>query len=73
VALRGSYSYTGANNLETADPSSTALTDEENYHGAAFGGGLNYNTGNFNLGVDYAFKYMGILGGTNFFSFSIGW
>lgn len=73
VALRGSYSYTGANNLETADPSSTALTDEENYHGAAFGGGLNYATGNFNLGVDYAFKYMGILGGTNFFSFNIGW
>jgi hypothetical protein len=53
--------------------SSTALTDEENYHGAAFGGGLNYNTGTFALGVDYAFKYMGILGGTNFFSFTIGW
>lgn len=73
VALRGSYSYTGANNIDTQDPSSTSLTDEENLHGAAFGGGLNYTSGNFNLGVDYAYKYLGVLGGTNFLSFNLGW
>ena len=31
-------------------------------------------TGNgFGLGLDYAYKYLGILGPTNFFSFSLGW
>jgi hypothetical protein len=73
VALRGSYSYQPANNLEASEPSFTALTDEENLHGLALGGGLNYATGNFNLGFDYAWKYLGVLGSTNFFSVSLGW
>jgi hypothetical protein len=72
-ALRGSYSYTAANNLDPADLSTTALRDEENLHGLAFGGGLNYGSENFRLGLDYAWKYLGVLGGTNFFSISIGW
>ena len=44
-ALRGSYSYTGANDLDpvTID---TGLNDEEKLHGLAFGGGLLYGTGN---------------------------
>jgi hypothetical protein len=49
------------------------LNDEENLQGLAFGGGLNYGSGNFNLGLDYAWKYMGVLGGTNFFSVTLGW
>ena len=73
VALRGSYSYNPANNLNVANVSSTALTDEENLHGFAGGGGLMFQQGSFSLGFDYAYKYLGILGGTNFFSFSIGW
>jgi hypothetical protein len=72
-ALRGSYSYTSANKLSPTDPATTALNDEENLQGLAFGGGLNYNSGNFNLGLDYAWKYMGVLGSTNFFSVSLGW
>jgi hypothetical protein len=72
-ALRGSYSYTAANNLTPADPSTTALSDEENLQGLAFGGGLNFAKENFNIGVDYAWKYLGVLGGTNFFSVSLGW
>lgn len=73
-ALRGSYSYTGANDLDPLGQE-TALNDEENLHGLAFGGGLMYGQGNggFSLGLDYAYKYMGILGPTNFFSFSLGW
>jgi hypothetical protein len=73
-AVRGSYSYTGANNL-SPQTSTTALGDEENLQGLAFGGGLMYGaTGNgFGLSLDYAYKYMGILGATNFFSFAIGW
>ncbi|MFL5470861.1 MAG: PorV/PorQ family protein [Gemmatimonadales bacterium] len=72
-AVRGSYSYTGANNLDPIDPNTTALGDEETLQGLAFGGGLNYGSGNFNLGLDYAWKYLGVLGGTNFFSVSFGW
>jgi hypothetical protein len=72
-ALRGSYSYTGANNLDP-QTSQTALGDEENLQGLAFGGGLLYGEGGgFSLGLDYAYKYLGVLGATNFFSFSLGW
>jgi hypothetical protein len=73
-ALRGSYSYTGANNL-TPTTSTTALSDEESLQGLAFGGGLLYggNGNGFGLSLDYAYKYLGILGPTNFFSFSLGW
>ncbi len=72
-AVRGSYSYAAANNLQTIDPNSTALGDEENLQGLAFGGGLMYGSDNFSLGVDYAWKYLGVLGGTNFFSLTLGW
>jgi len=72
-ALRGSYSYAAANNLDPVDPATTALSDEENLQGLALGGGLNYGTGNFNVGFDYAWRYLGVLGSTNFFSVSLGW
>jgi hypothetical protein len=72
-ALRGSYSYAPANNLDPVDPNTTALEDEERLQGLALGGGLNYGSGNFNLGLDYAWKYLGVLGGTNFFSVTVGW
>ncbi|HEY8258117.1 MAG TPA: PorV/PorQ family protein [Gemmatimonadales bacterium] len=72
-ALRGSYTYTGANGLDPTT-STTGLSDEENLQGLAFGGGLQYGQGTgFALGLDYAYKYLGILGPTNFFSFSLGW
>ena len=55
-------------------PDQTALSDEENLQGLAFGGGLKYGTGEaFSLGFDYAYKYLGVLGATNFFSFTLGW
>lgn len=73
VALRGSYSYQPANNIDVSNPSLTALTDEENLQGLGLGGGLNYGSGNFNVGFDYAWKYLGILGSTNFFSVTLGW
>lgn len=73
-ALRGSYSYAPANNIALTNPlSQSSLSDEENLQGLAAGGGLNYTTENFNLGFDYAYKYMGVLGPTNFFSVSVGW
>ena len=38
-----------------------------------FGGGLNYTSGNFNLGFDYAYKYLGVLGGDQLLHLSVGW
>jgi hypothetical protein len=73
-AVRGSYSYLGSNNVTLLDPrSESSLGDEENLQGLAFGGGLNYGSENFDLGFDYAWKYQGVLGGTNFFSVTVGW
>ncbi|HEX3273325.1 MAG TPA: PorV/PorQ family protein [Gemmatimonadales bacterium] len=73
-AVRGSYSYLGSNNVTLTDPrSQSSLGDEENLQGLAFGGGLNYGSENFDLGFDYAWKYQGVLGGTNFFSVTVGW
>jgi hypothetical protein len=72
-ALRGSYSYQPANNITLANPDLTALGDEENLQGLAFGGGLNYTAGTVGLGFDYAYKYMGVLGATNFFSVGVSW
>jgi hypothetical protein len=73
AAVRGSYNYQPANNIAISNPSLTALTDEENLQGLAVGGGLMYTKTSFSLGFDYAYRYMGVLGGTNFFSVSLGW
>jgi hypothetical protein len=72
VALRGSYTYQPANNIDV-DETQTALSDEESLQGLALGGGLNYTSENLNLGFDYAYKYLGVLGPTNFFTLSVGW
>jgi hypothetical protein len=72
-ALRGSYTDSPANNIDLPEGSDTALNDEENLQGLALGGGLMYGSGNFSLGVDYAYKYLGVLGPTNFFTLSVGW
>lgn len=72
VALRGSYTYAPANNIQV-DQTQTALSDEEDLQGLAFGGGLNYEANSIALGFDYAYKYLGVLGATNFFTLSVGW
>jgi hypothetical protein len=73
AALRGSYTWAPANNVDVSGAVPTALNDEENLQGSAAGGGLFYDKENFLLGVDYAFKYMGILGATHFVSLTVGW
>jgi hypothetical protein len=71
AAVRASYSYAAANAGQ--DVAGSQLNEEQSYQGTAVGGGLAYTTENFNLGFDYAWRYMGVLGSTNFFTFSIGW
>ena len=76
LAARGSYTLQPANNIN--DINLGTLTTREKTgsftsQGIAVGGGLAYARRNFKLGFDYAWRDMGLLGGTNFLSFSVGW
>lgn len=75
VALRGSYSDQPANSTDTDffGVSLDKLKNDENLQGLAFGGGLTYDTPGFLLGFDYAWKKLGLLGNTNFFTVTLGW
>ena len=76
VAARGGYTYQPANNI-TPDAAAagftTALASDENKDGLTFGGGLGFHRGGKGMAVDYAYRNLGILGGTNFFSATISW
>ena len=83
VALRGSGSSAPANNYsldsfgvgddETdCDPGELCVVNNDKVR-FAFGGGLMYETAGFNVGFDYAWKKMGLLGNTSFFTVSLGW
>jgi len=76
LAARGSYSIQPDN--QTDDIDFGGLTTTENSgsftsDGLALGGGIEYARGTIRLGFDYAHKSMGPLGGTDFFTFSVGW
>jgi hypothetical protein len=75
VAGRGSYSYQSDNNLDPGGAAgfSTGLSSKENQDGLAAGFGVGYKRGDFGLGMDYAWRSMGVLGGTNILSFSLSW
>jgi hypothetical protein len=77
VMARGSYTYQADNNLTpdaTAAGFATALSGKENRDGLALGGGIAYRaSAGFGLSVDYAYRDLGILGTTNFFSATIHW
>lgn len=75
LAGRGSWSYQSDNNLNdfTGAGFETGVSGKENMDGLAAGFGVGYRRGNFGLGVDYAYRSMGVLGGTNVFSVSLSW
>jgi hypothetical protein len=76
VTARGGYTYQPANNITpdaTAAGFTSALTSDGNKEGLAFGGGLGYHRGGKGIGLDYAYRNMGVLGGTNFMSATISW
>lgn len=72
---RGSYTYMTDNQLAITSAAgfSTTLDSKKNQDGLAFGGGLSYDRGVFGLGVDYAYRNLGVLGGTHFFSATLHW
>jgi hypothetical protein len=77
LTARGSYNYQADNNFsQAATPDAgftTSFDGDEALDGLAFGGGLMYARGAWGVGLDYAYRHMGILGGTNMFSASITW
>jgi hypothetical protein len=72
IVGRGSYTYQSDNNLAPT-AFATTLASDENTDGLALGGGLGFMSGSFQMAVDYAYKDLGLLGTTNFFSAKINW
>src|SRR2546421_304100 len=72
---RGSWEYAAANNLDpgTAAGFATGLSGKENKQGLAAGFGVGYKRSRFGLGTDYAYRSMGLLGGTHVLSFTVNW
>lgn len=77
VVARGSYNYQADNDLNpdaTSAGFTTDLSGREDLDGLAVGGGLTYRgRGGFGISVDYAYRYLGVLGGTNYFSATLNW
>jgi len=76
VAARGSYTINPDNNIDDISLgtlSSSIKSSSFTADGLAVGGGLGFTRGSVSVGVDYAYRDMGPLGGTNFLSFSLGW
>lgn len=70
-ALRGGYTYEPDRTYEAGGVS----FDDEASDGVAFGGGINYQPSaeGFGLGIDYAYRRLGLLGNVNMFSLSVRW
>lgn len=76
AALRGSYSYQGDNGLNATSGFQSAAfksTLSSSLDGLAVGGGLGTKMLGFNLGVDYAYRNLGVLSGVNTFTVHFGW
>lgn len=78
AALRGSFTFAGDNSNTAASSAfqQSAFapnTDSEKWDGLALGGGLGFKSGSFNIGVDYAYRHLGLLSSVNQFSVKLGW
>jgi hypothetical protein len=76
LAARGSYTIQPDNDI--SDFNLAGLTTQQSdgsftRDGLAVGGGVQWRRGNARLAFDYAWRDLGLLGGTNFLSFGIGW
>ena len=74
-AGRGSWSYQPDNNVDVGSAAgfSSTMSGDENKDGLAAGFGLGYRRSSIELGVDYAYRSLGLLGSTNMLSFSVSW
>ena len=69
-ALRGGWNYEPDNDLDVAASSSNGMNND----GLSAGGGMTYNIGEQSaIGLDYAYRDMGLLGARNMFSLGVRW
>lgn len=78
AALRGSFTFAGDNkdsDISAGFQQSAFASDtgKQGLDGLALGAGLGFKSGNFNLGVDYAYRNLGLLSSVNQFSVKLGW
>jgi hypothetical protein len=73
LAGRGSWTYQADNNLDAGSGAGFTSTAGTKGDGLAAGFGLAYQKPTFGLGLDYSYRSMGLLGGTNMLSFSVSW
>ncbi len=78
AALRGSFTFAGDNRDSdiSGDFSQGAFASDdgdEGLDGLALGAGLNWQSGSFRLGLDYAFRHLGLLPSVNMFTVKLGW
>lgn len=73
AALRGSYAYQADNDATFEGAFSSSAEDDERFDGLAVGAGIGWQLSSWNVGVDYAFRHMGVLPGVNMFSVKLGW
>jgi hypothetical protein len=78
AALRGSFNFAGDNrdsDVSTAFSSAAFASDDgdESMDGLALGAGLGWRSGGFSIGVDYAYRNLGLLSSVNQFSVKLGW
>jgi hypothetical protein len=78
AALRGSFTFAGDNrdsDISSAFSQAAFASDDgdEGLDGLALGAGLGFRSGNFRLGVDYAWRHLGLLESVNMFSVKVGW
>lgn len=78
AALRGSFTFAGDNkdsDVSSAFTQSAFASDtgKENLDGLALGGGLGFKSGSFSIGLDYAYRNLGLLSSVNQFSVKLGW
>ena len=76
LAARGSYTVNPDNNIDDINLGSLSSAESSGSFtsdGLALGGGVMYARNSWEVGVDYAYKSFGPLGGTNNFSVSLSW
>ncbi len=76
VMLRGGYTYQPDNNLSPTGVAGfdTGLSSDEGMDGLSMGGALLFDRGyGFGVSLDYAYRNLGILGATHYWSAAVHW